>query len=443
MSATADDRQGDVWRVLFRVAEASATTRDLPAFYRAMHAIVGELMDAKNLFIAIYDEERQRINFPYYVDEYDETPDPSAWFTFDDALGRGCAAYVLRTGEPQLINDDDMTRLVAAGELEAVGVVSGEGDWLGVPLKAGGRTIGVLTVQSYTKDVDYTERDRDQLAYVGQHIGAALERVRAVEETHQRTLELETVNDVTRALASQLDFDALVTLVGERMRETFQADIVYVALLDPLTDRVDFPYQVELGESIAGNSIPRGEGLTGRIMETREPLLLNSLAEIEAIGQMRGTPCKSYLGVPIILAGEATGVISVQSAQAEGRFGPADVELLSTLAANVGVAVNNARLYREAERRVGEMAAVAELGREVLALADLDAVLHRIAERAQLLLDAHTCALQLRVGMTDELVTTVVVGDESQGMEGFRFTFGTGLIGDVAQRGVAELVNDA
>src|SRR6185312_4101244 len=246
--------------------------------------------------------------------------------------------------------------------------------WRGVPLKAADRVVGVLTVQSYTTAVRYTEGDRDQLAYVAQHIGAALERVRALEETRQRTIELETVNSVVQALAEQLDLDALVDLVGERMRETFEADIVYVALLDPHTQLVEFPYYVERGERIASEPLARGEGLTGRIMATRRPLLLNSVAEIEDAQVMVGTPCQSYLGVPIMLADEAIGVISVQSTEMEGRFAPADVQLLSTLAANVGVAIHNARLYTEAERRASEMAAVAELGREVLAMSDPDAV---------------------------------------------------------------------
>ena len=443
MSDAMDERESNVWRVLYRVAETSATARDLPAFYRAMHGIVGELMDVTNFFIALYDEERRRISFPYYVDELDDTePGADAWFTFGEGHARGLTAYVLRTGEPELVTQERMRGLIGSGEVANVGAVSDEGDWLGVPLKAGGRTVGVLAVQSYTSAVRYTEEDRDQLAYVAQHIGAALERVRALEETRQRAIELETVNSVVQALASQLDFDALVQLVGEKMRDTFHADIVYVALLDPRTNLVEFPYHVERGESIGGAPLARGEGLTGRIMQTRRPLLLNSIAEVTEAGVMVGTPCSSYLGVPITLDDEAIGVISVQSIEVEGRFAPADVQLLSTLAANVGVAINNARLYREADRRVTEMAAVAELGREVLALADSQAVLQRIADRAQVLLDAETTALQLVDESGENLRTTVVAGSDAESMQGYTFPFGAGLIGNMAARGVAEFVNN-
>src|SRR3954453_14669926 len=160
MTDVTRDREsgGDVWRVLYRVAETSATARDLPAFYRAMHGIVAELMDATNFYIALYDGGRERIKSPYMVDELDEAlPDSAEWFPFGIGHGRGLTAYVLRTGEPQLVPHERVAALIAAGEVENVGADSGEGDWLGVPLKAGGRAVGVLAVQSYPAAVGYTE----------------------------------------------------------------------------------------------------------------------------------------------------------------------------------------------------------------------------------------------------------------------------------------------
>jgi signal transduction histidine kinase/DNA-binding response OmpR family regulator len=438
-----DDRQGHVWRVLYRVAQTAATAHDLPAFYRAMHAIVGELMDATNFFIALYDEERQRICFPYYVDAVDDDlPDPNLWEPFGVGNARGTTAYVLRTGEPLLLSPADLRSLIDSGEIELVGVM-GEGDWLGVPLKAAGRVVGVLTVQSYTAAIGYSEGDRDLLAYVAQHMGAALERVRALEETRQRTIELETVNSVVQALAAQLDLDALLELVGERMRDTFQADIVYVALLDQRTDRIEFPYHVERGEPVVQPPIALGQGLTGGIIQTGRPLLLNSIAEIEeATATALGTPCSSYLGVPIMLGDEAIGVISVQSTEVEGRFRPADVQLLSTLAANVGVAIHNARLYRETGRRADEMAALADLGRDALAMFDAEEVLGRIAERARELLEAATSAVLLPDPDGRTFRATVVVGDNAEEIRRDVFVVGEGIIGDLASRAAAEFVND-
>src|SRR3989442_11955666 len=103
-----------------------------------------------------------------------------------------------------------------------------------------------------------------------------------------------------------------------------------------------------------------GEGLTSRIIRSREPLLLNRAADWEALGTRgTGTLSKSYLGVPIVVGDVAIGAISVQSTTQEGRFGEADRRLLATIAANVGVAIQNARLYQEAHRRGGHAAAPA------------------------------------------------------------------------------------
>src|SRR4051812_41211038 len=88
------------------------------------------------------------------------------------------------------------------------------------------------------------------------------------------------------------------------------------------------------------------------------------------------------------------------------------------------------------------MAAVAELGREVLAISDPDAVLRRIAERGLALLEAETCALILRDESSDRLATKVVVGFEAEDMGEFSLALGEGIIGDLASRGVAEFVND-
>src|SRR4029450_764090 len=129
---------------------------------------------------------------------------------------------------------------------------------------------------------------------------------------------------------------------------------------------------------------------------TRVPLLLNRPEAFQELGiQGVGTPAKSYLGVPIIAGTAAIGVVSIQSLQGAGRSGEADARLLSTIAANVGVAIQNARLYAETGRRASEMAALAELRREVGGLLELDPILGRIAERARELLDADTSAVFL------------------------------------------------
>ena len=100
----AHEHAAKVQAALYRIAETASAAQDMPAFYAQIHEIVGELMYADNFYIALYDEERELINFPFYRDEVDpEIPDPNAWDHFGVGEARGATAYVLRHGKPILL----------------------------------------------------------------------------------------------------------------------------------------------------------------------------------------------------------------------------------------------------------------------------------------------------------------------------------------------------
>jgi two-component system, cell cycle sensor histidine kinase and response regulator CckA len=166
-------RAEQVQSATYRISEAANTARTLPDLYRAVHAIVAELMPARNLYIALYDEQGQTLSFPYFQDEFD------AGFP-TKPLGRGLTEYVLRTGAPLLATPDIYNRLVEAGEVELIGTPSL--DWVGVPLKAGGHTIGVIAVQTYSAGVRYGERERQILEFVSTQIALVIERKHAEQQ---------------------------------------------------------------------------------------------------------------------------------------------------------------------------------------------------------------------------------------------------------------------
>jgi diguanylate cyclase (GGDEF)-like protein/PAS domain S-box-containing protein len=168
---------------LYRIAETSSSVDDTDTLYPALHRIVAELMYARNFYIALQDEEGG-LSFPYFVDEIESAPVPRT-------PGRGLTEHVLRTGTSLLATPEIMARLLEDGQAELVGAPSM--DWLGVPLKRGDRAFGVLAVQSYREDARFTEQDKDVLAFVSQHVAAAIDRRRAADrlresETRFRTL---------------------------------------------------------------------------------------------------------------------------------------------------------------------------------------------------------------------------------------------------------------
>ncbi|MEP7144450.1 MAG: two-component regulator propeller domain-containing protein [Ferruginibacter sp.] len=173
-----------------------------------------------------------------------------------------------------------------------------------------------------------------------------LDRTREVK---QQADELATVNQISQALVSQADLNDLIQLVGNQLRDLFKANIVYIALLDKKTKIISFPYQY--GDKM--QPIKLGEGLTSKIILTGEPLLLNKdLNKVTAtLGIDRvGLPAASYIGVPIPVSDEIIGVLSIQSTETENRFAEKDQHLLSTIAANVGVAIKKARLFEEVKQ---------------------------------------------------------------------------------------------
>ena len=350
-------------------------------------------MNANNFYIALYDEERQLINWPYYADEVDDdVPDPNRWDAFGSGDARGTTAYVLRTGEPQLLSSERQKVLIEQGEVELVGVITEESIWLGVPLKAEGRTLGVLVVQSYTKDVQYTEQDKELLAVVGQNVGAAFSRARAIEETRQRNAELALINSVQDALAGELDLQAIYDIVGDRIREVFDAQVVDIGIYDEPSGLIHFPYTIERGVRFADEPLAL-IGFRKHVMESREPLMIaESWPELgERYGNpnvLTGEPPKSALFVPLLVGRRATGVISLQNVDRKHAFSDADQRLLTTLAGSLSVALENARLVHETRQRNAELALINSVQQAIAGELDPQAIYDLVGDKLQEVFDA-------------------------------------------------------
>ena len=168
-----------------------------------------------------------------------EVPDPNRWDHFGSGNARGTTAYVLRTGQSQHLSRERIGTLHELGEIELIGDLAE--DWLGVPLEFGdGRTVGVLVVQSYLPDFRYTVQDEELLAIVGQHVGVALSRAQAIEETRQRNAELALINSVQDAIAGEFELQAIYDAVGDRIRDVFDAQVVDIGIYDGTSGLVHF-----------------------------------------------------------------------------------------------------------------------------------------------------------------------------------------------------------
>jgi two-component system cell cycle sensor histidine kinase/response regulator CckA len=155
---------------VYRISEAARTVRDLPELFRSIHESLGDVLPARNFYIALHDASTGLLSFPYFSDERDATPDAKP-------LGRGLTEYVLRTRQPLLATPEVFRDLVARREVELI--ASDSVDWVGAPLLARGEAIGVAALQTYDPAVRLGPEDRDLFVFVCGQIAAAIEAKRA------------------------------------------------------------------------------------------------------------------------------------------------------------------------------------------------------------------------------------------------------------------------
>jgi hypothetical protein len=195
---------------LYRIAETTSSALDLQQFFAAIHGIVDELMYARNFFIALYDGQSQLLSFPYFVDERNSAPPPGR-------LGSGLTEHVLRTGEPLLCTPEVFRQMVARGEAEPANAPAHV--WMGVPLKVNHHTFGALVVQSYSKDVCFTGRDKEILTFVSCQLAGAIEHKRNEQafrrsEARYRSLVQTAVYGIYRSSDGGRFLDVNPALIG-------------------------------------------------------------------------------------------------------------------------------------------------------------------------------------------------------------------------------------
>jgi len=429
--------------VINSLQDALAAELNIQGIYDTVGNKIREIFHKSDLGIRIFDQASDLEMFPYTFENGERiTIDPSPM------PEKSISRFVVENRSTLVINEN-MTQ-----EIEKFGtyVIPGtrmERSAVYVPLISGDQARGLIGLTNMEKEHAFSQNDVRLLETLANSMSVALENARLfdetqrlLKETEKRAADLDTVNKLAQALASTTELSDLIELTGEQMRTTFGADIVYVALLDPKTQMIHFPYMY--GEE--ADSIHLGEGLTSKIILSGKPLLINQKLdeEIVSLGTVHlGKDALSYLGVPIISHNQTVGVITVQSTTVEDRFTEADLNLLTTLASNVGVAIEKARLYEETQRHAREAAVIAEVGREISASLDLKVVLERMSSRAMELLDGQICAVYLPNENEDKFRAIAAVGNNVKEMLDDTIVIGEGIIGDAIKHGKAEVISDA
>ena len=202
-----------IQKAILDIGQASNEAENLDTLYATIHAVIAKLMLAENLYIALYDEKNDLITFPYFVDLYDDQPEPRK-------PGKGFTEYVLKKGETALLSPEEIDVLYDKGIVNLLG--SESIDWLGVPLKVKGNTIGVLAVQSYDTDKRYTTTDANILEFVSTQIASVIHRKQYEDEILDSQQKLEEMN------ASK---DRLFSIIAHDLKSPFTALLGFSELM--------------------------------------------------------------------------------------------------------------------------------------------------------------------------------------------------------------------
>jgi signal transduction histidine kinase len=242
------------------------------------------------------------------------------------------------------------------------------------------QTVGVLEVAADSTDA-FSEEDVTGLAELAGYASVAIQNARLYEETLRHAEHLAIVNRIAHAVSKTLDLEQLTRVVYDEIEAAFELDAFFLALYDEESCELSYRLQVDGHMITPPERKPLGDGLTASVVRNKEPLLIYDFEEeranlpaAELWGTMK-TPA-SWLGVPMQVADRTVGVICVQAYRPHA-YDEAEKQLLTTIAEQVAVGVDNARLYEETSHRLAQSQVLRELMLTAASTLDFDMVLER------------------------------------------------------------------
>jgi len=440
--------------IINRVLTGLDSRGELQGIYDLVGDKLNEIFATHTTVLMLYDRKANTLSFPFIMERgvrLHQEPIP-----FPEE-GGGFSAHVIRTGEPIMINENfaeeaRKVQSVLLGESKDKGVAVRSGIW--APLMLGDEAQGVISLQNLESEHAFKESDKRLLSTIANSLVITIENARLfdetqrlLKETEQRASELSIINSVQKSLVTKLDLQAIIELIGEKIWQIFDSQVVVISLYDAKEKTIDHRYIIERGERIYLERPLPVDGMRKHVIKMRQTWLINedfrkAAEQLETSYKVVGEEPKSLLFVPLIVGEEVTGVISLQNLDREHAFAASDVHLLQTIANGMSVAIENARLFDETNRRARETAVLNEVGRDVSSTLDLSAVMEKIASHARDLLSATASAIYLPDESGRKFRAIVAKGKIVDEILADTITAGEGIIGTLAQEGRSEFIND-
>ena len=428
-------RRAEELATLEGIAHELTTTLD---YQRVLDLVLDKALAATSAsigLVAVFDRRSDGLLVltsrgfpPEFVERYRHT----SW-----RVERGIVGRVARTGEsvlvPDVTRDADYHSVVAE-------VIRSE---LVVPIRLEGRVMGVLDLES-TELGGFDRDDQRFIEHLAKHASVAMENARLFQSEQKRASQLTVVNQVARRIASILDLDPLLHEVVQAIQVGFGYYNVTLCLLDEeaaeltvsaIAGGFEWPSLLDYRQSL-------GAGILGWVARAGKPVLANDVSRDPHYipGFLEEGLTNSELCVPLKLGDRVIGVLDVQDTQLNA-FDETDLTTLETMADQIALAIETARLYGEVKRWAEEMTMLYQTSLEIGGPMELPSLLWKICDRAAKLLNVNKGGLYLYDESRDALELVVPYKLEKD-FTGTHLKLGEGIAGKVAQTGESLFVDD-
>ena len=394
----------DAIPILLEASEAAAANSlDLDALLVELSKLVRKIVDYE-LYALLLPTDDGHLRVAHSVGFPDEVVK-----SLRVPRGSGLTGRAAGTKATVLVDNVDLD----PAYLRAVDSVRSE---LAVPLVARDHLVAVLDLQSADPQA-FDSRVSDLLELVASRFSLAIDIARLYHAHEKQRSTLETLHKISQEYSNILRLDDLLEKVASIVRTLIRYDVLALYLKDPQLPLLRHYFGVKFQEQVRWRDIPVGDGIVGTAAASGQPLLVPETSQdpryIESLEDIR-----SEVAVPLMLKGEVTGVLDLESVTPAG-FSKDDLDTLMLLAPQVAATIENARLYEEKARNEARLAND---------LAAARALQHH------LLPDGHLCAERLEIAARND-PAAVVSGDfydlyQRDGMVGI-------LNGDVSGKGAA------
>jgi len=436
-------RRADQLVMLNDVSVAISNLKELDNIFNLILEQVKLHFQLDIFFIAIYNEQTKKLSFPLMFDG------GRLWHEPEKELFKAeRVAQVLQTGKPILWNRSEAEIKAATSSENRVGDSSRVAASILInPLQVGNKVIGVISVQSYKANA-YSNEQLVLLSALAHQIVIAIENARLFAETVKRTQRLAILNEIGREISTISDLPTLLENVYRQVSNALSVDLFFISLYDKAKNELTFPIMYDDGRKWTQNPNPVLEStFSGKTILTRKPLLVNQWSGTDngngstptVVGD-NSRITKSLMFTPMLFGEETIGVLSVQSYD-PNAYNEEDLNLLTGIANQVGIAIQNTRLLEETRQNAQSLLTLNEIGRAVSELTDLPSLLEGIYEHARKTIPLDAFYVGLYQPDSDEIVFPIMY-DEGRRYEPTRSTVNNGtLMSSLRQGEKAALIN--